>query len=370
MKKVLGSLLLLTLGLWAKSGYEWKVDISEKELYLHQAVTLFMECTFDEKGKNDDVNFAPPADIPFGFELLSETTHFEEGKKILQYRYVLFAKEAGEFVLELSPRMLFTTQSAIDNVIVGRDNVNELEVQREIVKLEPIRLRVKQTASEFTGKLSLQTRQDIQTASAYEPVHLEIEIEGEGNLHKLEPISFEIEGVEVFSDTPEIKIQLSEAGYRGKWIQRFAFVGHEDFVIPSVSLSYFDLVSKEEKVLKSEAFSIKIASEGIKREELIDQVNLPSTSIELKDYLAYLYYLLSFIFGFVAAKLLKFPQRTQKKQKGEKIKAAGSAKELLDVLIIYEKDLFSSEIDALESAVYKGNAVRLAEIKKQALSRL
>lgn len=370
MKKILGSLLFLTLGLWAKSGYEWKVEISEKELYLHQAVTLFMECTFDEKGKNDDVSFVPDDNTPFELELLSETTHFEAGKKILQYRYVVFAKEAGEFVLELKPRMLFTTQSAVDNIIVGRDNVNELEVQREVAKLEPIRLRVKETASDFTGKLSLKTRQDSLKASAYEPVHLEIEIEGEGNLHKLEPFTFEIEGVEVFSDTPEVQLRLSEAGYRGKWIQRFAFVGKEDFTIPSVSLGYFDLASKEEKVLKSEAYSIKIASEGIKREELIDRVNLPSSSIELKDYLSYLYYLLSFIFGFVAAKLLKFPQRTAKKQKGEKIKAAKSAKELLDVLIICEKDLFTFEIDALESAVYKGNKVSLAEIKKQALSRL
>ncbi len=370
MKKILGSLLFLAVSLWAKSTYAWKVEISDRELYLHQATTLFMECTFDEKGKNDDVSFVPPSDVPFGFELLSEKTHFEAGKKILQYRFVMFAKEAGDVVLELAPKMLFTSQSAIDNVIVGRDNVNELEVQREIAKLEPIRLHVMETTSDFTGKLSLKTRQDIVEASAYEPVHLEIEIEGEGNLHMLEPITFEIEGVEVFSDKPQMQMHLSEAGYRGKWTQRFAFVADEDFVIPSVSLAYFDLTSKEEKVLKSEAFSIKIASEGIKREELIDQVNLPSNRIELKDYLGYLYYLLSFILGFVAAKLLRFPQRTVKKQKGEKIKQAKSAKELLEVLIVCEKDLFASEIDTLEKAVYKGNEVSLSQLKKSAVLKL
>lgn len=370
MKKILGSLLLLTLSLFADRSYVWKVELSSKELYRHASATLSMECRFAKEGKNNDAEFTPPPNSPFDFELLSESRRIEEGQKIISYRYQLFAKEAGEFTLALSAKMLFMTQSAVDNIIIGRDNVNELEAEEEMARIEPINISVKETASGFTGKFSLQTRQDIQMASAYEPVHLEVLIEGEGNLQALPPIRFEIEGVEVFSDAPQKTLRLGESGYSGKWVQRFAFVGKEDFTIPSVSLGYFDLVSEEEKVLKSEAFFIKIDAEGIKKEELIDTVDLPSEKTDLWLYADYLYYLLTFILGFVAAKLLKLPLRSVKKQKGEKIKAARSAKELLDVLIICEKNLFSLEIDALESAVYKGSEVHLAEIKKQALSRL
>ena len=370
MKKILGSLLLLTLSLFAKSAYEWKVELADKELYVHQPTVLSMQCTFSKEGKNDDVEFIPPKDIPFEFELLSENRHFEGERQILVYKYLLFSKEAGTYALKLKPQMLFTTQSAIDNVIIGRDNVNDLEVQKETAVIEPISITVEETASGLTGRLTLNADIDMHEASAYEPVHLELSFEGEGNLHELPPIVFEIEDVEVFSDKPEQQITLSESGYKGKWVQRFAFVGKSDFVIPSVSLAYFDLGTKKQRLLKTDAFSIQIKTDGIKREDLIDKVDLPSQKIDLASYLGYLYYLLTFVAGFVVAKLVKLPQKTAKKERCSKIKEAGSAKELLDVLIVCEKDLFTSEIAQLESVVYKNETLSLSDIKKKAVSKL
>lgn len=370
MKKILGSLLLLTLSLFAKSAYEWKIELADKELYVHQSTVLSMRCEFAKEGKNDDVEFIPPKDIPFEFELLSENRHFEGERQILVYKYLLFSKEAGTYELKLRPQMLFTTQSAIDNVIIGRDNVNDLEVQKETAVIEPIRITVEETASALTGRLVLNADIDKQEASAYEPVHLELSFEGEGNLHELKPIIFEIEGVEVFSDKPEQQITLSESGYKGKWIQRFAFVGKSDFTIPSVSFAYFDLASRKQSHLKTDALPIRIKADGIQREELIDKVDLPSEKIDFAAYLDYLYYLLTFVAGFVVAKLFKLPQRTAKKERCAKIKNAGSAKELLDVLIVCEKDLFTPEIAELESAVYKNETLSLSDIKKKAVSKL
>ena len=370
MKKILGSLLLLTVSLFAKSAYEWKIDLADKELYVHQSTVLTMRCEFSKEGKNDDVEFIPPKDIPFEFELLSENRHFEGERQILVYKYLLFSKEAGTYELKLKPQMLFTTQSAIDNVIIGRDNVNDLEVQKEIAVTKPIPITVEETASRLTGRLKLKTDIDVQEVSAYEPVHLELSFEGEGNLHELHPITFDIKGVEVFSDKPEQQIELSESGYKGKWIQRFAFVGKSDFVIPSLSLAYFDLETKEQRQLKTDAFDIKIKADGIKREELIDKVGLPSQKIDFASYLDYVYYLLTFIAGFVVAKLVRLPQKTAKRERCAKIKEADTAKELLDVLIVCERDLFSSEIAKLESAVYKNETVSLTDIKKKAVSKV
>ena len=370
MKKILGSLLLLSLSLFAKSAYEWKVNIKDDTLYLNQATTLEMKCTFEKEGKNDDVEFIPPKDVPFEFRLLTEVTHFEQGRKIIRYEYLIFAKKVGEFTLNLKPKMLFMTQSAIDNVIVGRDNVNDLEAEKEIAKIAPIKMSVEATGSTLTGTLNLTSYLDKKEVSAYAPVHLEVVIEGRGNLQELKPIHFEIEGVDTFSDEPEAEFALGEDGYSGKWIQRFAFVGKENFSIPPVSLSYFDLVTKKEAVLKSEAFSIKIKEDGLKREELVDKIDLPSAKIELSSYVDYLYYLLSFIAGFIVAKLFKLPQRTVKKERCAKVRQTKNAKELLDVLIVCEKDLFSSEIDDLEKVVYQHDEASLAKIKKRVLKKL
>jgi len=370
MKRILGSLLLLSLSLWAKSTYEWDVRLKDEQIYLHQATTLTMVCRFDKNGKNDEVEFIPPSTEAFDFEMLSETKHFEGERQIIRYEYLIFSKKAGEFTLKFEPTMLFTTQSAIDNVIIGRDNVNDLEMQKERAKLPPVNISVIETVSPFTGSMSLDVKNDIQVASAYEPVHLDISITGEGNLQELPDIHFEIEDVEVFSDEAEKEFSLSEKGYTGTWRQRFAFVAKEDFVIPAVSIRYFDLASQEEKVLKSEAISIVIDKEGIKVEDLVDKVELPSQKIDFSEYVGYLYYLLTFVFGFVTAKLVHLPQRTPKKEKGKKLKEAKTPKELLEVLIACDKDRFTAEIEILERAVYKGDDVMLMKVKKSALGKL
>ncbi len=370
MKRILGSLLLLSLSLWAKSTYVWDIHLSKKQIYLHQSTILTMQCRFDKDGKNDEIEFIPPVDSGFEFKLLSETKQFEGEIQIIRYEYLLFAKKEGEIKLKLEPTMLFTTQSAINNVIIGRDNVNDLEMQKERAKIDPVEITVLPTTSAFTGRLHMDVQNDITVASAYEPVHLEIAITGEGNLQELPDIHFEIEGVEVFSDEAEKEFSLSENGYSGTWRQRFAFVSQDDFVIPSISIRYFDLQSQAEKTLTSEAVSVKIDKEAIKREDLVDEVELPSQKIDITRYVGYLYYLLAFVSGFVVAKLVRFPQRTDKKEKGEKLKEAKTAKELLERMIVCDKELFASEIKALERAVYKGDDVVFSKIKKSALAKL
>jgi len=370
MKKILGSLLLLSLSLWAESVYHWDVSLSKNRLYLNEATTLSMQCTFEKEGKHDDVEFIPPVDSGFEFKLLSEKRHFEGERQVLRYEYLLFASKVGDLSLSLEPIMLFTTQSAIDNVIIGRDNVNDLEVQKAKAKIAPLKITVEPTQTQLTGTLSIEVQGDAKEVSAYEPTHLEIKITGEGNLQALKPIIFEIDGVQVFSDDPEIDFVLTAKGYKGSWIQRFAFVGKESFTIPSVGIKYFDLNSQSEKSLQIHALAVKVKVDGIKREDLIDKVDSPSTKIDFMEYVDYLYFLFTFIMGFIVAKLLKLPTRTQSFQKGEKIKKAKTPKALLEVLMRCDKNLFSKEIDVLEVAVYKQESVNLSQVKAKALKHL
>lgn len=370
MKKILGSLLLLSLSLWAESVYHWDVSLSKSTLYLNEATTLSMKCTFEKEGKHDDVEFVPPKDSGFDFKLLSEKRHFEGERQVLRYEYLIFASKVGDLTLNLEPIMLFTSQSAIDNVIIGRDNVNDLEVQKAKAKIAPLQITVKPTGSKLTGTLRVEVENDLKDVSAYEPAHLEIKIIGEGNLQALKPIVFEIEGVQVFSDDPETSFTLSPVGYSGEWVQRFAFVGKKNFTIPSLEIKYFDVTRQSEQSLQIKAVEVKVKSDGIKREELIDKVDSPSSKIDFMAYLDYLYFLLTFIAGFIVAKLFKLPERTPSFKKGEKIKKSKSAKELLEVLMACDKNLFSNEIEALEAMVYKQDKGSLSSLKASALKRL
>jgi len=370
MKKILGSLILLSLSLFARSDYKWTVELNENQLYMQQSTVLTMTCKFAKEGKHDDVEFIPPTNLPFEFKLLSEKKHFNGDLQTVIYKYLLFAQKEGSYELILKPIMLFTTQSAINNVIEGRDNINDLEVEKEMAMIPSLSINVKATQSTLTGILELSTELDLTEVSAYEPVHLEISIKGSGNLQTLSALSFEIEGVEIFADNPEKKLVLNDKGYEGVWLQRFAFVGIKDFLIPSITIRYFDLNENVEKVLTTKEFKIKIKVDGIKKEDLIDTVNLPSSKIDFYSYLDYLYYFLTFIAGFIVAKLVKIPKKTKNMKKGFKIKSAKTAKELLEVLIVCDDNLFEKEICELESAVYKDTDIKIKEVKKEALKKL
>ncbi len=370
MKRILGSLILLTLSLWGRSAYHWDVSVEKQHLYLHEATQLTMTCVYEKEGKNDDVEFAPPKDIPFEFKLLREERSFVDGRQHIVYEYLLFARAEGQFTLKPEPRMLFTTQSAIDNIIIGRDNVKDLEVEKEIAKIDPIVLEVKGTGADFSGNFTLDSKLDHNDVSAFEPVHLQLRIKGKGNLQDIKPFSFEIDGVEVFSDKPEVQMKLTPTGYEGEWVQRFAFVSDKPFRVPSVEWSYFDLETQALTLLKSDSYAISIKAEGITRESLVDTENSPSDAIKWSEYTRYGYYMLSFILGFMLAKLWKLPSFKPKDERLKRISGAKDAKTLLSILIQTDAQKFHNEISRLEASVYEKKPIDFAQLKKEAKAKI
>jgi hypothetical protein len=365
MKRILGSLLLLSISLFAKSTYEWQVHMDKQELYVHEATKIRMQCVFSVEGKNDDVEFKPPQDLPFEFELLGEDRSFIDGRQHIVYEYLVFARKAGEYQIKLAPQILFTTQSAIDNIIIGRDNVNDLEVEKETAIIPPLAVNVHPSDANLTGMFTFSFQVDKTEVFAYEPVHVEFRVEATGNLQDMPALAFDIKDVEVFSDIPEVHKQRMEKGYRGEWVQRFAFVGHEDFTIPAMQLKYFDPGRQKTVVLKSDTYAIKIKKEGLKREELIDEIDSPSSAIDWKQYTDYMFYLLSFMLGFMIAKLVKLPQLRLSSKSKDAISSANSEKALLNLLLQMDKVKYAQEISALEEAVYEAQPISLSQIKKQ-----
>lgn len=365
MKRILGSMLLLTLSLWGRSVYHWDVSVDNPSLFLHEATQLTMKCVYEKEGKNDDVEFSPPKNVPFEFKLLREDRSFIEGRQHIVYEYLLFARAEGNYSLKVEPKMLFTTQSAINNIIIGRDNVNDLEVEKEVAQIDPIEIQVKGTQSDFAGRFTLTSTLDQEKVSAFEPVHLELRIKGQGNMQDITPFNFAIEGVEVFVDEPEVKMVMTPHGYEGEWVQRFAFVGEKAFEIPAITLQYFDLDQHKQVYLQTQSFTVQIKSDGLSRASLVDDIDSPSTQIKWSEYLSYLYYGLSFIFGFMVAKLVRLPKRKVKNAQFEALNNAKTAKELMNLLLQLDHVKYANEIEQLETAVYAKASVDLTQIKKR-----
>jgi len=337
-------LLFFSLELGATT-YKWSASISKEKAYVNEAVYLRYECRFSDRAELYAVEFNPLRDnIEEEIVILSETSHIEDGKKVLIYEFVAFIHKAKEMELSFDATMKKTNRESIENTVIGRDNGEYAEYKKEKIKLPILKVDVLDTAVPLVGKLSMRIEREAEELESLTPYHLQVILEGETDFAMLKPLEFTIDGVKVFSEVPLKDIELSEDGYRGAWSQKFAFVSEKDFTIPAFKIEYFDLVKKEIKYLEFEGVDIKLIP-GYKPEELLDEKN----QAELKFTWEYLYYVFAFIAGFFIAKIDFKKAKSEKEQPFcEKVEAIESLKELSVFLVLQKGDKYENIIRSIE----------------------
>lgn len=130
---------------------------------------------------------------------------------------------------------------------------------------------------QIVGDFTIEMNIDATTVEADMPIKAELVIQGQGNF---EDISLElpvIEGVKIITEEP----LLENAGDEGheRWRQRLAFVSDHSFVVPSVTLSYFDLEEKEIKRIHTDAVAVDLLGQKKKDKENVTEVYMTSTKV-------------------------------------------------------------------------------------------
>ncbi|MBW6489454.1 hypothetical protein [Sulfurimonas sp.] len=357
MKKNLGRVILvLSIFLHVEifaSTYTWSAYANKTTAYVNEAVHLKYICKFDDGAQLVSIEFKPAGEYEkYLLKNLRESESIVDGKKISIYEFVLFAKVAGRVELEFETVMKQTTRDAIEEMVIGRDNVKKEESVKKVLKQELLTLEVKETNNSLSGEFDIEVKKNEPRVKAYEPYHMQILIKGAGNFSAVKPIELKIEGVKVFAGDVVANYNLSKDGERGEWSQKFAFVSEKDFTIPDINIEYFNLISQKIESLGVDAINVKVEG-GFSKEELLDEAEQESFKF---DY-SYLNYMLVFIVGFLCAKI-KIKKSTASKDKKEifhqKIDEAKSLDELMIILVLsgekrYEKIIFEIESKKLTS---------------------
>ncbi len=347
MRKNLGRILLLSLlfcvELFATT-YKWSAYSFKKEAYVNEAIYLKYVCEFSDRGALYSIDFNPMAENEkYSLKLLGEDTRIKDGRRINSYEFVAFVKEPMIIDFSFDALMKKTTQDSIDNTVLGRDNVEKEEFTITHIKPESLRVQVKDTNTSIFGDFTLDVESDKTQIKAYEPYHLKVEIKGKGDFNALKPIEFKIAGVKVFQEKPIKNIELTKDGYVGSWNQSFAFVSEKDFKIPAVKIEYFDTKSIKELVIESRDIKVQPA---FKKEELLDK-ELENQKFSFD----FIYYIFTFIAGFLVAKI-KFKKKIEdSKDKDfiQKVNNAKSLNELSMLLILEDSTRFKNLISDIES---------------------
>lgn len=360
--------MLLVSVACAKAPYEWEAAFGKEGAFVNEAVTLNYTCRFSDEGTLYTVDFEPPRETDaYRLYLLGEVEDIVNGKRVNEYRFVLFAKQPGLLELPFAAVMRKTTKESIEETVIGRDNVADFDFTDTAAQLPKVRLVVRENATAMTGSFELKMQLDTHDVRAFEPLPLTLVVEGSGNFDAMMPFELKIPGVRVFSEAPQREYDLGASGFSGRWVQRFALVAQEDFVLPPFLLRYFDPVTGKTMTLESPETAVRVTA-AFKKEELLDEEAEEEAPPWQWEW-SYLYYLLTLLAGMALGRWLRLPQRPEPKERTlrAQIERAENVKVLATVLVLSAQPRFKALIERLEQ---DPQAIALSAAKKEALEIL
>jgi len=353
MKKSLASIIIFLVFLLLElsaSTYKWSAKSDKQTAYVNEAILLTYVCVFSDSSELYTIDFNPVQDNKrFSIKLLKESQVLQDLKRVNTYEYIAYVKKAGPISFDFDVVMKKTTQESINSVIRGHydDSKSESFISTSI-KQTPLSVKIKDTPSKLVGEFALKVKKEKLKVTAYEPYNLEIQIQGVGNFSNLDSIYFTIDGVKIFTDDAILKTELTQDGEKGVWSQKFAFVSEKSFVIPEFSIEYFNLKTDMLEKLTFERVNVNVDKLIYKKEDLLD----PKVNKDSLYKLEYFYYLLTFLGGFLVAKLrfnLSKPEKTEEELFLKSIKETTSLEKLCFLLINKDTQKYKKLISQIES---------------------
>jgi len=217
---------------------------------------------------------------------------------------------------------------------------------------------------DLVGDFTISATADKSEINANEALNVIVKIQGDGNLEDIKTLKPYVNNVSIFDEKIVIaNFELS---------QKMAFVADADFTVPSFSIKYFDLKTKEIKTISTKEIKIKVNGAKAKKElkikrqenqEVLSEKTLSTTQPKI----FYFWLLLTFLVGLAGGILIMIlkPWKFFIKEKSLNIK---DHKVLLMKLLPFKGDGDVQKIvDILEKNIYSNEKI---EIDKKVLKEL
>jgi hypothetical protein len=200
---------------------------------------------------------------------------------------------------------------------------------------------------EISGLYELSATVKKNTADKYHPIIYTIKLKGDGNLETLDKLKLHIENAKVYA-----KKSIKSNNILTK---RFEILSNQNFIIPALSLKYFNLVMSEVRTLKTDSIAIEVLSSPMK------PIKIATTHFN------YIYLILAsvIILLFFTLRFFNLLTPNAKIQKYRALKKSKTSKELLHKVAIYLGK--SDEFDTLIYELEKVSKKKFVQTKKKIL---
>jgi hypothetical protein len=347
MKRNLGKIIFLwfinTTLAWGTT-YQWSVIEQPTSLRVNQSGMVRYTCTYDGSASEYSIKMQFVENGNYTASILSQEDKIIQGKRIQTVNVLITPKVAGDFELKPNAIISFTSLGAVENTVLGRDNVGKDDVVETKVSLPSVKIHADENSIALTGKMSLEAHVDQPSVRGYEPLHLTIKVKGSGNLDQFIPYELNISGVKVFAEPPLKALTASRNGFEGEIVQEFALVARESYTIPPFSLSFFDTDKKQVVTLQTKPIGIEVG-EGYEPSSLLDTPKVGDTTA-LKQYGMYTALV---VFGILLGETARWLWKHRPRRKIKYFwDEAQSSKELILLLALSGDKRYDEVIRALE----------------------
>jgi hypothetical protein len=125
---------------------------------------------------------------------------------------------------------------------VQRFDPGKNELDWRAISFDPPTLRVRPLPPgiPLAGDLTMNLGTEKKTPRANEPLHLELNISGTGNLELLPDMKYRIPGVSVYAGDPLVTREFNATAYRERWSRSYVIVSDRSFTLPALKLRYLN----------------------------------------------------------------------------------------------------------------------------------
>jgi len=351
------------------SNFSLETQIGKKSFYLGESVLLTV---YFKQRTNIDVmkiEYQPPAFKDFFSKQIGNGKTYKKGAYTIQeLNYLLIAKKAGKLTLE--PARTKVAQRTRQRQMGGW----YIDVPKWIQISSPpliVNIKAPREAHDIVGDYRLTQKIDHIKVKANKPVHLTLELLGEGTLDDYEGVEFKIPNVTIYADDAKIESTLLGKELHSHYSKHFVFIADHNFIIPSKTIRAYNYKTGKIKLLKTKAYTIEIEGAKLATDSAIvhtkNPINLSADGASAQSRLPTLLALfLAFVLGIVVTYFFKYlPNIVPWKKKGKSFRGDEAWK------ILYPKMGESKEVEEMVRKLYAiKNGNRKIEIDKQQLKEL
>ncbi|MEA1954506.1 MAG: BatD family protein [Campylobacterota bacterium] len=329
---------------------------------------------------SDNPQYTKPEFNGFFVKEIPQKDPYRKGSyQVSEIKYILIPTSKGNFTLSGARAKIGLADTSRRDMFGRFFGINWTPIASNSLEIE---VKEKLEETDLVGKFTLKSKLDHKKVKANKPVNLTVTIKGEGSLEDFEFPKYEIDGVTIYSDEAKVQSRFIKGKLQSTLVKSFAFISEQDFEIPALSISMYDVKTSKVSYLKIPKYQVKVEAKkvvatvaNVSNSKGVIQTNLkPSAQVEEsiitevveKKNVAWWMLLIAFILGLL---LMYIVQYLPIIYKFKREKSPFKESEALKILYAHMSE--DTKVEAMVRKLYaKKNGDKSVEIDKKVLREL